>query len=120
MRFAASATRMRSARGASVPVPATSPASLAPMGPTAGVGGGRAVAGIALSGRSCRFGGCQRSCDRAAWMYRRIGTAQMKEVGPQAWRADVLTRIAEHPVQRLDELLPWNWRSLKQQVHQAA
>jgi len=34
----------------------------------------------------------------------------MNEVDPQAWLADVLTRIAEHPVHRLDELLPWNWR----------
>jgi hypothetical protein len=34
----------------------------------------------------------------------------MNEVGPQAWLADVLTRIAEHPVHRIDELLPSNWR----------
>jgi hypothetical protein len=34
----------------------------------------------------------------------------MNDVDPQAWLADVLARIAEHPVQRLDELLPWNWR----------
>ena len=39
-----------------------------------------------------------------------IVTAKMNEVDPQAWLADVLTRIAEHPVHRLDELLPWNWR----------
>lgn len=39
-----------------------------------------------------------------------IDTAKMNDVDPQAWRADVLTRIAEHPVHGLDELLPWNWR----------
>jgi len=44
----------------------------------------------------------------------------MNDVDPQAWLADVLARIAEHPVQRLDELLPWNWRSGNQQVDQAA
>jgi IS66 C-terminal element len=33
----------------------------------------------------------------------------MNDVDPQAWLADVLARIAERPVQRLDELLPWNW-----------
>ena len=41
-------------------------------------------------------------------MYSLIVTAKMNDVDPQAWLADVLARIAEHPVQRLDELLPWN------------
>ena len=47
-----------------------------------------------------------------------IVTAKMNDVDPQAWLTDVLTRIAEHPVHRLDELLPWNWRPL--QSRQAA
>jgi hypothetical protein len=34
----------------------------------------------------------------------------MNDIDPQAWLADVLARIAVHPVQRLDELLPWNWK----------
>jgi len=33
----------------------------------------------------------------------------MNDVDPQAWLADVLARIAEHPVTKLGELLPWNW-----------
>jgi transposase len=36
----------------------------------------------------------------------------LNEIDPQAWLADVLARIAEHPAHRLDELLPWNWRAL--------
>jgi transposase len=39
-----------------------------------------------------------------------IMTAKLNDADPLAWLADVLFRIAEHPVQRLDELLPWNWR----------
>jgi IS66 C-terminal element len=38
----------------------------------------------------------------------------MNDVDPQAWLADVLTRIAEHPAHRLDELLPWNWQLLRE------
>jgi hypothetical protein len=34
----------------------------------------------------------------------------MNDIDPQAWLADVLARIAEHPAHRVDELLPWNWR----------
>ena len=43
-------------------------------------------------------------------MYSLIVTAKMNHVDPQAWLADVLSRIAAHPMHRLDELLPWNWR----------
>jgi transposase len=44
----------------------------------------------------------------------------MNDVDPQAWLADVLARIAEHPVQRLDDLLPWNWRAARVRASQAA
>jgi hypothetical protein len=41
-------------------------------------------------------------------------------VDPQTWLADLLARIAEHPVHRLDDLLPWNWRDRNKRVDQAA
>jgi hypothetical protein len=66
------------------------------------------------------FCGSDRGGQRAAVMYSLIVTAKMNDVDPQAWLADVLARIAEHPVQKLDELLPWNWRLLKEPVSQAA
>jgi hypothetical protein len=44
----------------------------------------------------------------------------MNDIDPQAWLADVLARIAEHPAQRLDELLPWNWDRATGQVDHAA
>jgi transposase len=36
-------------------------------------------------------------------------TAKLNDVDPQAWLADVLRRINDHAIQRLDDLLPWNW-----------
>jgi transposase len=43
-------------------------------------------------------------------MYSLIGTAKLNGVDPQAWLADVLARIADHPAHHLADLLPWNWR----------
>src|SRR5580700_4965536 len=74
----------------------------------------RGVRGIALGRKSWLFCGSDRGGYRAAVMYSLIVSAKMNDIDPQAWLTDVLARIAEHPVQRLDELLPWNWRSLKQ------
>lgn len=80
----------------------------------------RALRGIALGRKSWLFCGSDRGGDRAAMMYSLIVTAKMNDVDPQAWLADVLARIAAHPAQRLDELLPWNWRDRNKHVNQAA
>ncbi len=81
----------------------------------------RALRGIALGRRSWLFCGSDRGGQRAAVIYSLIVTARMNDVDPQAWLADVLARIAGHPAQRLDELLPWNWaRSTATPVDQAA
>jgi transposase len=37
----------------------------------------------------------------------------MNDVDPQAWLADVLARIADHPASRIDDFLPWNWKAQK-------
>ena len=70
----------------------------------------RGLRGIALGRKSWLFCGSDRGGHRAAAMYSLIVTAKMNDVDPQAWLTDVLSRIAAHPVHRLDELLPWNWR----------
>jgi hypothetical protein len=70
----------------------------------------RALRGIALGRKSWLFAGSDRGGQRAAVMYSLIVTAKLNNVDPQAWLADVLARIAEHPAHRIDELLPWNWR----------
>ena len=70
----------------------------------------RALRGIALGRKSWLFAGSDRGGQRAAAMYSLIVTAKMNDVDPQAWLADVLARIAEHPARAIDELLPWNWQ----------
>jgi len=79
----------------------------------------RALRGIALGRKSWLFCGSDRGGQRAAVMYSLIVTAKMNDVDPQLWLADVLARIASHPVQHLDELLPWNWAKATP-IHQAA
>ena len=69
----------------------------------------RALRGLALGRKAWLFAGSDRGGQRAALLYSLIVTAKLNDVDPQAWLADVLARIAEHPANRLDELLPWNW-----------
>jgi hypothetical protein len=71
----------------------------------------RALRGIALGRKSWLFAGSDRGGQRAAFMYSLIVTAKLNDIDPQAWLADVLARIADHPAQRIDELLPWNWQA---------
>jgi transposase len=80
----------------------------------------RALRGIALGRKAWLFAGSDRGGRRAAAMYSIIVTAKMNDVDPHAWLADVLARIAGHTANRLDELLPWNWRPLQACIRQAA
>jgi transposase len=75
----------------------------------------RALRGIALGRKSWLFAGSDRGGQRAAFMYSLIVTAKMNDIDPQAWLADVLTRIADLPQSRLPEMLPWNWRAQAEQ-----
>jgi len=71
----------------------------------------RALRGIALGRKAWLFCGSDRGGQRAALMYSLIVTAKMNNIDPQAWLPDVLDRIADHPANRLDELLPWTWKA---------
>ena len=76
----------------------------------------RALRTLALGRKSWLFAGSDRGGDRAAIMYTLIGTAKLNDIDPQAWLADVLKRIAEHPARKLEQLLPWNWKNEQHQV----
>ena len=70
----------------------------------------RALRCVPLGRKAWLFCGSDRGGQRAAVMYTLIQTCRLNDVDPQAWLADVLARIADHPLSRLDDLLPWNWR----------
>jgi hypothetical protein len=70
----------------------------------------RALRGIALGRKAWLFAGSDRGGERAAIMFTLIQTAKLNDVDPQAWFADVLARIADHKINDLAALLPWNWR----------
>ena len=65
---------------------------------------------IAIGRRNWLFAGSDRGGDRAAAIYTLIATAKLNDVDPQAWLADALRRIADHPASRIADLLPWNWQ----------
>ena len=67
----------------------------------------RELRGVALGRKAWLFAG--RGGERAAAMYTLIATAKLNDIDSRAWLADVLARIAEHPVHQLHKLLPWNW-----------
>ncbi len=69
----------------------------------------RALRGLALGRKAWLFAGSDRGGQRAAFFYSLIHTCRLNDVDPQAWLADVLARIADHPANRIDELLPWHW-----------
>jgi transposase len=70
----------------------------------------RALRCVAVGRRNWTFAGSDAGGHRAAAIYTLIETAKLNEVDPQAWLADVLARLQDHPARRIAELLPWNWK----------
>ena len=70
----------------------------------------RELRGIAVGRKNWTFAGSDEGGRRAAAIYTLIETAKLNDVDPQAWLADVLARLPDHPAKRIDDLLPWNWR----------
>ena len=64
----------------------------------------------ALGRKNWLFFGSDAGGERGAAFYSLIGTARMNGVEPEAWLTDVIARIGSHPINRLAELLPWNWQ----------
>ncbi len=62
-------------------------------------------------GRNYLFAGSDRGGERTADIYSLIETGKLNGLDTEAYLRDVLGRIADHPIKRIAELLPWNWLS---------
>ncbi len=77
---------------------------------------------VSLGRKNFLFAGSEKSAQRIAIIYSLIGTCKMNNVNPLEWLTDVLDRINEHPINKINELLPGNWAKIReaQQLQQTA
>jgi transposase len=68
----------------------------------------RALRAVALGRKNYLFAGSDRGGESAAAIYSLIGTAKLNGIDPEFYLRNVLSRIADHPINRIEELLPWN------------
>lgn len=80
----------------------------------------RALRAVALGRKDYLFAGADCGGERAAAIYSLIGTAKLNGIDPEAYLRYVLTHIADHPINRIDELLPWNLSPTLDQIRIAA
>ena len=68
----------------------------------------RALRAVALGRKNYLFAGSNSGGQRAAAIYSLIGSAKLNRLDPEAYLRQVLDRIADHPINRIAGLLPWN------------
>jgi transposase len=68
----------------------------------------RSLRAVALGRKNYLFAGSDRGGESAAAIYSLVGTAKLNGIDPEGYLRNLLSRIAEHPVNRIEELLPWN------------
>ena len=69
----------------------------------------RALRPIGIGRKNWLFAGADTGAETLARAMTIIETAKLNGLDPQAYLADILDRINDHMINRLDELLPWNW-----------
>ncbi|MGC1416345.1 MAG: transposase, partial [Candidatus Acidiferrum sp.] len=69
----------------------------------------RSLRAVALGRKNYLFAGSDRGGESAAAIYSLVGTAKLNGIDPESYLRNILSRIAEHSINRIDELLPWNF-----------
>ena len=82
--------------------------------------GERALRAVAVGRKNYLFAGSDAGGERAAAFYSLLGSAKLNGIDPEAYLTSVLRRIADHPINRITELLPWNLFPGKPAVVEAA
>ena len=81
----------------------------------------RGLRAVVLGRKNYLFAGSDAGGERAAAIYGLIGTAKLNGLNPEAYLREVLSRIPDHPINRIEELLPWNLAAeLTESSHRAA
>ncbi len=68
---------------------------------------------IVLGRKNFLFAVTHESAQRAAVIYSLTATCKFHKINPEEYFPDIMNRIGSHPINRLDELLPWNWKKLR-------
>jgi len=72
-----------------------------------------ALRGVALGRRNWMFVGSIKGGQASALFYSLVETCKLNGVEPETWLPDVIERIGNHPINRIDELLPWRWQAAR-------
>ncbi len=80
----------------------------------------RALRAVALGRKNYLFVGSDAGGERAAVIYSLLGSAKLNGIDPETYLSSVLRRIADHPINRIAELLPWNLFSATPPAAEAA
>ena len=68
---------------------------------------------VALGRKNYLFCGSHEAAQRTAMIYSLLRSCKMQGLHPYVWMKDILTRIPSHPVNKIKELLPNNWKPLQ-------